>query len=447
MKEGLKSILLVMLIGISLSFSYLLWESEPTPLPLVPAKYELPAKIGEQETWEDLLQPNEVVLHLGDNRHTVIFPTTPEYTLLWRSLKELQFFRLTEVSPTTDDWKALLERRTGIEYNFRNPLPVPLLRKAINIPKEIENDLSTVNKIWITNDPERNTVYLLSAKEGKVFQGEIGKPSNPSFIDIPQLLSMGTKKEEWIPLLGESPGSWDYLSLRYLPKNPLEIMTFHYELTRIGEQEMARSLFLDLSITREITERDGSRIFTDGIKSLQTNPSTGQMRYYVPGYEVQGGATTYEDPAYLLEFMNQHQGWTGQYVIDQADLIVGNTVLRFRQQVRGLSLYDQDEKEGIGIISIKGTAGHPSEYIRSLFRLGKLLEQKKTTLPSGLDLMHQLEKEQIPLYKIGWIELGYHMLVDKEKKAMRLSPSYVVKVIGEEKLRFYDSASLQKGGV
>lgn len=447
MKEGIKSLLLLLLIGTSLSLSYLLWASEPAPLPLVPGKYETPVKIGEERSWNDLLSPHEVLLHLGGGRHAKIYPDTPEYTLLWRSLTQMHFSQFNEVSLNEDNWNDLLNNREGIEYSYENPLPLLLLRQVLAIPDGLENLTSTVNKIWISKEGMGEAVYFLSSKEGRILKGEIGKPSDPTFIDVPQLLSMGLTKPAYFPLIGVNPGSWEYYTLQYLPSSPVEIPILTYDLHLIGEKEMVGSLFLDLSVMREITERDGSRIYTDGTKSLQSNPKTAQIRYYVPGYETQAGNMQTAEPDFLLDFMNQHRGWTGHYQIEKADIISGTYALRFREEMGGLSLYEnQEEGKRVGLIELKGVSGHTTEYIRSLLTLGQKKQHQKETLPSGRELLAELSRENIPLYKIKSVEIGYHLQIDQKNRLLLLIPSYVVEIIGEQKERFYDKASLSKGG-
>ncbi|WP_028988416.1 YycH family regulatory protein [Thermicanus aegyptius] len=443
MKEGLKSLLLVVMIGISLFLSFSLWETEPTPLPLVPAKYETPVKIGERRAWEDLLRPREVILHLGEDRHTLISPSTPEYSLLWKSLKVLQFYRFQNVSLTPQEWNELLTHTRGIEYFYENPLPIALLRQILSFPSGLEDQLPNLNKLWITmgNGAEGEQVFLISADEGKVLRGELGKPSDPTFVDFPQLISMGEKKPAWLPLLSNYPSTWDYLSLRYLPKDPFESKELVYSVSWISGEEMARSLFIDLSVTREISERGGSRIFTDGSKSLQTNQETGTMRYYVPGYESPNLVSSNQDASYLLDFMNQHQGWTGQYRIERADFTAASKLLLFRELVSGRSVYGADNKNNIGSILLKGTGGFVTEYSRSLLRFQKMEGQRDRLLPSGEELLKKLDQEGLPLYKIDSIEIGYKMVRGDQREQMKLIPSYVVKVKGEDGWHFFDSSS------
>lgn len=80
-------------------------------------------------------------------------------------------------------------------------------------------------------------------------------------------------------------------------------------------ESMLRSFFIDLSVLRQIEEKDGAVIYTDGRRGLRVYPY-GKIEYTAPSQSVSQAPTpSQERPALLdalslsVEFVNSHGGW------------------------------------------------------------------------------------------------------------------------------------------
>ncbi|UUZ82523.1 hypothetical protein LJK88_50750 [Paenibacillus sp. P26] len=87
MIERLKTAVLALLILLSLLQSYLLAYSYPKLEPVTPEKYVKTDLPGTQIPLEELLFPDQLVLHLGNQQHTVAYPNSKVYNDIVENIK------------------------------------------------------------------------------------------------------------------------------------------------------------------------------------------------------------------------------------------------------------------------------------------------------------------------------------------------------------------------
>jgi regulatory protein YycH of two-component signal transduction system YycFG len=305
--------------------------------------------VGAQSMLEDLLFPDSMVLHLGNQQHTVAYPTTRAYQNIMETVKQrtIEGFRRTNPSAVNVNWDDVRNKQLGVEIRFRDGIPLNILQRAMQIRGElpIENDLIT--RIWIFAKDTKDDVRTMFFTDTSTTLYEAIK-ADFTVADIEKFTSV---EESWIPYQMETG---DY----YLPTKPLTIPSFKLRYTQFTTDELKRNFFVDPAVTRNLMERDGSEIYTDGKRGLQIKNDQHWLNFSDPVASVETRTDMRENLVSALQFVNQHGGWNGKYALYKVPqrMLVANQAFVFRQYYESLPVINrQDDKFGyIRILMQKG---------------------------------------------------------------------------------------------
>lgn len=121
MMEKLKTAALTLLVMLSLLQSYLLAYSYPQPeQPVIQEEYVKTEMLGTQVSLDEMLFPDHIVVHLGNQQHTVFYPQTEPYTEIFDTVKQrnLEGFRKNNLSALGMNWDDVAAKRPGVEIWF-----------------------------------------------------------------------------------------------------------------------------------------------------------------------------------------------------------------------------------------------------------------------------------------------------------------------------------------
>ncbi len=151
MKEQLKTAALTLLVAVSLVQSYLLIYRLPGTGSVVvsSAGYVRTDEMGEQLNVEDTLYPDRMIIHMGEDKHTIFYPNSAFYKLIYARIQARDFAAF-QLQPTSgEDWEKIATDNPGIELSFGTGLPVPLLQKTMRLAADPTFETADINRIWI----------------------------------------------------------------------------------------------------------------------------------------------------------------------------------------------------------------------------------------------------------------------------------------------------------
>ncbi|TYP57452.1 YycH family regulatory protein [Thermosediminibacter litoriperuensis] len=373
-RDFLLGLLLIILVGTSLLLSNLTWwrlsygtdamEAGITALKVVDLS--------------NVVAPDRVVLHFGQNTHGFINHSSPHYEKIWNYVRE----------SLSDEWPAgakeagispeKFQLKRGLELFFATPLPVDFLTKVLNIKGDeqaIPQD-RLVDSIVIVED-DGLSVFLKEAG-GRFFRLK----NKPDSSDIRQILEDVSAENP--PLFAYLPPAQVNLKLEegmYVPlpdtQNHLPVFTFKLE-KRPGPNNIAK-FFSDFSITRRIEEKDGAVIYTDGSRGLRIYPD-GAVEYSRPVPRDQKHKLGFYEALNLaVDFVNAHGGWPRSGYLSGYK-ISGNQVpaytFNFGVRVKGLPLVEQKD-----YLTVTVEGNQVSRYYRRLVREDRVLEEIQPISP------------------------------------------------------------------
>jgi regulatory protein YycH of two-component signal transduction system YycFG len=428
MIEKLKSASLVLLVGLSLVQSYFLSYSPPSLDPLVQDEYVKTDRLGSQALLEELLFPDQVILHLGNQQHTVLYPDTEAYKMVVESVNQrsLEGFRKVSTSALNLNWEEVRNKQQGVEVRFRDGIPINVLQRMMQLKGELPLENDTITRIWIfvkeTKDEVRtilftdtpNLVYEvqksdISGKDIERFVTEVQKPD-------------ASGKEVMVPY---KTANGDY----YVPMKPVAFASVKLPFKQFTVDQLKRSFFVDPAITRNLSERDGSEIYTDAKRGLQLKNDQRWMTYSDPvaaATSVDNKADLQDNLLSAVQFVNQHGGWNGTYSLQMVPqrLLPGNQPFIFRQYYRSLPIIGQ--RANIGFMKLVVQKGVVSSYERStLIPDANGATSKDVTLISG-EILDEKLNEYAKKHMVISIFPAYRPFINEQ--SIDLLPSWAVEL-------------------
>ncbi|MFB5762690.1 YycH family regulatory protein [Paenibacillus medicaginis] len=384
MKERLKSAALTVLVLGSLVQSYFLIYRLPGSGTLLTSEtsYVQTENMGQEQSVEDLIFPDRMIIHMGENKHTVFYPGTTFYDLILSRLEGRIFESYQRRSIQSADWNTIREKNKGIELSFSGGVPVTLLERLMRITPDPVFRAETINRIWIYTDSQASKTHALffSTRGDVVYEAT---QADLTVEDVQQHVAFGISSPPYEMVDGQY----------YIPQEDLEVEQPVVLSGLFTIEQMQRNLFFDPSITRNIQEKDGSEIYTDSKRSLQVKQEQRWMSYTDPAAPSSEENDTVRDLLAGVEFVNQHGGWDGRYRLAMQSSLDYGTKVSFQQYYKSFPMMDKPSFR-FGTIQLEMQQETASVYERSLLYLkGGEDSAKKVMLPGGEKLKQQLAKQ------------------------------------------------------
>lgn len=393
MRENIKSILLVGLIVVSLVQSYYLIYRMPGADSVAnsEASYVQTEDIGPRTSIENTIFPDQMILHLKNNKHTVFYPASSNYNAIYSRLKGSNFSQFRRLSVQTVNWNEV-RNDAGLEMTFSSGIPVSLLERTLDISPDSLFEGDTVNRIWIYNtaNSTKPRAFFFSASGDVVYEAT---DLDWTSADIQQMTLMNTSATNYLYQMNGY----------YIPQTALEIQSLTLKLEMYTTEQMQRNLFFDPGATRNINEENGTEIYTDSKRSLQVDTKQKWMTYTDPTAPTTGTNNVSDNVLSAIDFVNQHGGWPGSYMLMMDNNSSNDKEFIFRQYIQSYPIVDT-EKLKFGYMKLVMEHGTVSSYERSMLYTGinnpplnesNISRAKVISLPGGKALQNMI-KAQIP---------------------------------------------------
>jgi regulatory protein YycH of two-component signal transduction system YycFG len=389
MIESLKSIMLVILIGFSLYQSFLLASySPPKSEPIQQSNYMQTETLGKQSELQDMLFPDQIIVHLGNQQHSVLYPSNYYYTRLLDNIKQRRFdgFRKTTMYLANVNWEDVRTKQQGVEMRFRDGLPFSVLQQLLRIEGDIPVDNDKITRIWIftkgNNEDVRAFFFTDSPSVGYEVVG-----ADFTSKDVENFVAYGD-----VTNLYKTTNNGDY----YLPIKPLRVASYSFNYGLLTADQLKQSLFVDPGISRNLKERDGSEIYTDSKRGFQLNRDQRWVTYSDPIAPVESKSDVREDLLAGIKFINQHIGWDGKYLVARTPQkqSYDNHMFTFRQYYESFPIIT-NQMDGFGTMKLQVQKGIVSGFDRSMIIPDlKSAQRREAELISGDDLEKRLQNYQ-----------------------------------------------------
>ena len=424
MKERFKSFLLLVLVATSLIQTYLLAYSKPYYELVDEAEYIEPELIGTRVEAADLIYPNDIVLHLGEGEHVVLYPQNVFYEEIFNKVRMRSVGGFRQIERRSVDWAALRDQHRGVEIRFHGQIPAPILENIMQIDGVFPNNEESFDKIWIaTNETgEEVRTFFFNTKDGVIY--EVTRADLTSK-DVEQFVGFG---EQYQPKYTALPVGSSGRAL-YVPLSDLEMVRFKLQIDTFTPEQLQNNLFVNPGITRKLMERDGTEIYTDGKRGLQIDHDRRWMSYSDPIAPINMATDLPNHLLSAVQFVNQHGGWNGTFRIETYAGATDQEYI-FRQyygQYPIIGLYPQS----FGVIRVVMNGGIANLYERSLVSIVHSgTEREEAHLPGG-DLLLELVRNHSNLILMDRMYPAYQPVVHDDH--IVLTPVWIAEFVNGTK--------------
>ncbi|HEX7057544.1 MAG TPA: two-component system activity regulator YycH [Bacilli bacterium] len=364
--EKAKTVLLTVLVCTSLLQSYLLAYSTPHFESIKETQYIETKTFGTQEKIDNLIFPQRIILHFGGDKHTVLYPGMTFFEMIYNTLRKERTFEGLRLNNVLDyDWETIRKNDKGVEIRFDSGIPLNVLRGVLQIKGDALYDDDSIDNIWLDMTKNQEVhIFLFSQNTSSVYEAV---NANISAKDIATFVGFGT---HW----AETGHSYHTLDGNvYLPDQDLQINRIRFTYTLITPEQMENSLFADPAITRNIREKDGTEIYTDGKRGMQIHLQQHWLVFSDSIAPLDSSHNAFDDLSSAVLFINQHGGWNGKYNLSSIrNNKDGAKEIVFYQYARSFPEYYpivKTKDETYGFIRTVVQKGSVSDYERSLINL------------------------------------------------------------------------------
>lgn len=393
MKEKWKTAVLAVLVAASLVQSYVLAYGTPKFEALLPTEYVPTELAGTKAELADLVYPDKILLHFGDDKHTVLGPHRNFYRMIFNDFIQLRRFENFTKLDGFDmglDWYQIRREHAGIEIRFKDGLAFSVLQSLLQIRSDGEAENDFIDRIWLYDpgDTNETKAYFFSSTGDTVYEAKADvRPA-----EIREKVALGEYLTGYTTTDGEI----------YVPLKDQTTVRYRFPYTQFTADQWKHNLFIDPNIAKSLQDREGSQIYTDGKRGLQIKTGQHWLVYSDPIAAPADGKT---DPADTLsaaiQFINQHGGWNGRYLLSSLTPKEqdgnGTLTLEFRQYLNNFPIDDlpvlSTDNTFFGSMVITLQNGIVSHYERSMINLTEEGAVKtETSLAGGVPLMDRLSR-------------------------------------------------------
>ncbi len=434
--EAAKTILLCLLIIASFVLTSILWGNTPEFQLIEPATYTKTKPVHTKQL-EELVMPESIIFHFGEGRHTRAFSTDGGYRIITTEMAKWYFYDFSYYPLPRIKWEELTQTNIGLEIQYRDAVPVSLMNQLFTFRGEMSEQLKNIDRLWIYYDKEDDVVYALfmSQKDKQVIRARTvvsAKDLQNSYLPLGRTLPEQYLKvvavedrEKEIPPQDRLKNFWE---IYYLPKEEATMRQYLYNYLPITTEELIEAFFLDRTLVRQIMERDGTIIFTDGSRSVQMRRDLQTITFTDPAFQ-QGRSDLSEEEKVrgAISFINKHLGWTDDYRFEKIE--AGDSQgeeVRFRHYVGAYPLINRDGEQ-IDAISVTMEEGQIVTMNRSLISLDKFIDYRDWKVMSGSELFKHLRANNIDTNRVKNAYLAYQTKLYQGYS--ELTPVWVVDLI------------------
>ncbi|GKU77190.1 YycH family regulatory protein [Paenibacillus sp. L3-i20] len=418
MMERVKTAALIALVVLSLLQSYFLAYSMPGLGATVRSDqdYVNAEPLGTPAGVESVIFPEQLIIHMGDDKHTVIYPGTQFYEMILNQRIVGREFKGFEKSPASLlDWDDVRRNDIGIELHFSGGISIELLQKLLKVEGDILFLSEKIERIWIfkTRDTEEIRTFFFS-NDGETIYESVR--ADLTVRDVQDYVGFGQH-------LPNYRVTADGL---YIPTEPFMATEMVYPYEMYTPEQMQRSLFFDSSTTRAFEDRSGSQIFTDGKRGLKVEQNGMWISYTNPAATQSSETEPGENVYASVDFINQHGGWDGVHRLMGSTLAEEKKYVTFRKYIEQFPVIDYLSFR-YGYMKLTLQQGFVTEYSRSLITLSEKSEERTPRLLRGGE---ELENTLNDYTRRGEVEALFPALkpVPEKDNRIRFVPVWAVKL-------------------
>lgn len=412
--ENIKTLVLVILIGISLLLTFVLWNS--------PSYNQLTNSSSNSDTVIDevnlgggkgvkgtIIEPHHIIFHVNGGYYGFNHPADKQ--TLYQSMDnwEATDFTVEEAEDEPQD-------ASMVELVFPDAVPATFLSSLFQVNEDVDFPSWSFRQLFISFIPEQQSLKLtIPSIDGRAQATAIVSDAD-HYNHLWEKLN-GLDKDvfrTYLPL-EESPYPV------YVPEGEIELSGKSVTFNNIDPELLVNVLFTNPSAVSQSYSPEAREVyFTDGQRGLRIFEDGSKMEFVDP-YSEDGSTVS---PSQLLNdsiyHINGHDGWTDEYHL--VAIQPNQQSIRYKMYHDGYPVFNSSN-----LATIEQVWGSQQlvEYHRPLFKLRDVLSEGSVQLPSGTEVLSYLRNNpDFDLENVQQLYVGYHLNYQSSNQYIELEPAW-----------------------
>ncbi len=412
--EHIKSGFLLLLVVLSITLTFSIWTFTPS-YPEIQKAPAMDISIAESQRLNDVLKPYKMVFSFEDEMTGTSSSTQVDYIL--DVMKDWEFRELTMINNnlSVEALNDISNTPNRFTIFYPSDIPFPVFDNVwpfsnTNV-KETGFDRIIVD--WNFTDDGELTVYFPSSSTNLLYTAKA---------------RIGNQNIEE-KILASARGFSKYMELQrnqnvslFVPSNEVETIRYTYIFKEIPPIRFKDALFDNPNKVRRSSTGTFYEEYSDDTALMNVDLLERTFKYSYPAAESSNPGIPSELVFDSLDFVNEHEGWTDDYIFSGVDPV--NQRVNYQLTLQGYPVFS--EMSSTTISTIWGN-NRIFSYVRPYYTLGLSLpsETDVLILPSGERAAQILEQvENLDVASVKELLLGYYLTRDDEKGLLNLEPSW-----------------------
>lgn len=435
--ETFKSILLVLLIGLSLLLTFGLWNYQSEFEELDDKENVSDTSVGgnKMEAESNVILPSSIIFHAGQQHLGYKDPQKQQ-----QLFEDMQTWVYTNFSIKDANWDA---DDFDIEIRFPDALPIQVVTSLFQFTNTDKVDANwSFDHIYLRLKEDTSTITVLFPSVDGRRQATASVSNSANYNQFKQLFA---SREDLTEFLLFNEGERDI----FIPSKTKDLKKRSLIVNKIPSDRFVRALFPNTTRVNRSDEGErgiGEFYFADSEREMRIQYHETKLEYYYP-YATDNDAGQ-NDPVELIDrsisTIDSHDGWFANYQL--YDLDTSSNRVIYRMSYNGYPVYNE---YGLSLMEVQYQGLDIYRYNRSLLKLSNEVRTEDIDVPSGADVIRYVNNELTDeVDQIQDIQLMYDFQYQTDNSVI-LNPVWFMQINGTWKKLFPDleTPTSQQGGV
>lgn len=425
--EPIKSIILLLLVLLSITFTFSIWTYSPK-LAVIEQSPTVDISIGDRKQVEDIIKPYKFLIKYDDR-----LKGTTEQKQIDNVLREMDSWKVSQLVREPNEMnkgqmKIFLEQPNQFTLYFQGEVPLPVYDEILPI-EDVHLPEFSFDRLVVKWNPKEIAfeVHFINRATGVHYHGRISPED-----------TMESYRN--IVLEGENLPSYTEVNVQgpvYLavPTEPIKMNRSTYYQEEISPTRFRDALFNDPNAVRRSQVDATHEEFGDDHALMVVNTESKMLNFAHP-------AALSRDPAEypsdllndVIDSINEHGGWTASYRFSYINSY--SRYVRFQLFINGYPVFGETQNTGTTEIAQYYGENRVFRYIRPYYALEVGVDDEME-LPSGTDIANELmQLDNLDFGMVEDITTGYMMRHDLEKQTFVMEPAWYYLIKGSNWIRY-----------
>ncbi len=417
--ERIKSVVLIVLIGLSLVLTFLIWNA--APYDTIGRQTTVDISIAESPEKKDIgsiIQPYKINFNYEEG----LTGTTDSEKITYM-IDHLEKWRMTNPELIDDSFSEtklneLLRQPNRLVLYYPDDVPLPVYENVLNIenPNIPEISFNFIVVEWDLTNAVLDIHFVSRVNElhykstAKIYESQTFSR---------EVINVGRTYSPYIAVNAEGG---KFITVPTGEIKLLQNTYFPSERDEINPTRFRSALFSDPHAVRRSEPSKYREEFQDNHALMSVDTKKKQLQFVHPIVESKELAIPSELLEDTIDFVNEHGGWTDEYRFSKMNF--HTRYVSFKLYVRGIPVLG-----GNTLTEIEQIWGEDAiyQYKRPYYTLGDTLpsETETVVLPSGIDVAESLMADpEVDFNTIDEIIPAYYMRQDVDLNIFVLEPSW-----------------------